>query len=88
MTTVYIVYNESGEYSDYGMGIDGVFSTVEEAKKAIENAPRYNRHTWGDWCEEEGGFWHRDEVSEDRWGRMVLTIAPFEIDAELDDERR
>lgn len=36
METVYLLYEESGEYSDYGMGILGVFSSVDAAKTWLE----------------------------------------------------
>lgn len=34
--TVYLLYEQSGEYSDYGMGILGIFSSVDAAKAWLE----------------------------------------------------
>ena len=85
---VWILWEESGEYSDYGLGILGVFSDPEIAKSWLkENAEtRYNlvggeerKIVLGDW-ELHDEDWNLYEIANRNWSQNSWTIAPYIID--------
>jgi hypothetical protein len=91
---VYLAYEESGEYSDYSMGILGVFSSVEKAKESVEpfcqqQANRvfeFERHTWGDWKQDKENNWHREGRA--TYDRCSITIEARELDRVKGIDRR
>ena len=89
---VYLLYAETGEYSDYAFGNKGIFSTVEKAKQWLEQdciqvmktilmnyTSTYDYRKRTSWEVGENGDWHSSLVSE-RADRCDWTIAPFTID--------
>lgn len=80
---VYVVYIECGEYSDYSMGIEGVFSTAEKAKEAVDQ--HYTPVT--EWVMEED-TWHRYTEKESFWDNLSITVASYELDVDIQSQRR
>ncbi|MFQ5874349.1 MAG: hypothetical protein ACE5JL_11185 [Dehalococcoidia bacterium] len=86
--TVYVLYEESGEYSDYSMGILGVFTNVDRAKQAHEAfwekaAQRHpsNRFEWREWeYDAKTEAWHRRGEREWRHRDREGTIMPYTLD--------
>lgn len=89
MRQVWVLYEESGEYSDYGMGILGVFSGPAPAKDYVaahcvakladipDSTHLVNRTPWE---QDESGEWHC-ETQGSIWNRLSWTIAPYAVDA-------
>ena len=96
MTTVWVLYEETGEYSDYSMGIKGVFSSVQAAIKehdmycalmaavvAVWDKDDYEQAKYRDrqdWKEHDGS-WHCAEGGKSHYDRLEWTIAPYILDA-------
>ncbi len=90
MTTVWILYDEHGQYSDYGMAIFGVFSSAELAMAAFdeywreaESAHPSNILPWTSWAFEDN-VWRKVGGKDHDIG----TVASYIVDAKITEERR
>ena len=96
----WILLEESGEYSDYRMGILGVFSDPDRAKqkltewreRQVQQLPQPRPDRYREPCELSLSEW---EQHDDMWKsqtvggkfsfeHMDFTIAPYDIDGEIE----
>lgn len=66
---VYVSFIETGSYSDYSMGIEGVFDSLENAKNVFSQEPlnTYGRglKEWDEWKEYPNGEGWSQELVKD-----------------------
>ena len=84
MPTVWVLYEEQGEYSNYQMSICGVFDSDELGKAAVAGK-------WGTKAESwvlRRGVWHLTATREMRWETKNFTLAPYLMNECRDPDER
>ena len=86
MTTVWVLYEEYGQYSDYNMRVHGVFSSEELGKAAfdlyIQQEEESGSNEQSSWSF-DGECWHR--CGGKSYSRFEGTVSPFTLDVKRTD---
>lgn len=89
---VYVLYTESGSYSDYGMTVEGVFESLEQAQGALSSEPikgYLGLMEWEKWYgpdddddDDDGRTWHQQmKYSNHKYDSQKRTIFRCDVGA-------
>jgi hypothetical protein len=62
--TVFVVTEEAGEYEDRWWSTEGVYTTLEAAKGAVDKKVLEFSSLWRDWAKDEENTWYREEYDD------------------------